>query len=68
MTAVTSRRLLPGHYAEIAGRLRLMAGALRSAIGAGVADSYLDHVDLLERSTSGGQARRFSITAELSVG
>ncbi len=56
----------PGHYSALADSARRVSGPLRAVLGAGLAESYLAHVELLDRATRDGSTHRFEIIARLS--
>lgn len=55
----------PGHYSALADSARRVSGPLRAVLGAELAESYLAHVELLDRATRDGSTHRFEIIARL---
>jgi hypothetical protein len=55
----------PRHYAALADNARHVSDPLRNALGDGLAESYLAHVELLSRATQEGATHRFEIIASL---
>lgn len=56
-----------GHYAALAGMARLGGERLRAALGPGMADSYLAHVQRLHGTTQQASAECFEIVAHVEA-
>ncbi len=55
----------PRHYSALADNARRVSEPLRAVLGAELAESYLAHVELLDRATRDGSTHRFEIIARL---